>query len=99
MWLLAANLGQLAGIKAPPAELDQSVGPALGGAALVVWHRFAQGVEGGGERGTTDRVEQAVQVEEPVPGLAQMQAPSLISLVGILEGAVRLEGVAEIAGH
>jgi hypothetical protein len=97
---LAADPGQLAAVEHGLAELDEGVGAALGGGAGIVGSgRAGDGVESGAEGGAALGVESAVEVEDTIEGLAQVEVAALVLVAVVGESAVGVDTVAEVAGE
>ena len=99
MRTLAAAGGQVAGVHPVAGEVPHGVVAALAGGPRVTGHRLAlDRGQGRAQGGTSLGVEGAVEHERAVHGLAQPDCPPLVGRVGLFEGAVGVQAVAEVLG-
>src|SRR5256884_2105140 len=96
---LAAAGAQVALVELAAAQLDQVVGAALGGGALVVGAgRTGDGQEGGAEDGAALGIESSVEIEDALEGLAEVEVAAAVLALVLDQGTVGVETVAEVAG-
>jgi flagellar biosynthesis protein FliR len=82
-----------------PAEFDQRVVLALAITALLVLDRLHERLQSGAKSRATLRIEQAVEPDQAIDGLTEVQVTALVSAVRLGQRACRIDAVLEVLRH